>query len=364
MNRAGTRTLPAPSIAIAGGGLIGLSIGWELARAGSHVTVFDAGVVGGEASWAGAGMLAPGGEFESPSRVAALALESRVLYPRSVRELEEQSQITIDYQECGALDLAYEPGEWEMLREKARKQAAMGIASKPVGKDQVTAFWPRIRSADLAGALFYPGDATVNPRDLVLALATGCRRLAVEIFENSPVSGAELADDYIAVETAHGSARYDALIVAAGAWSSLIPVRNAPPLPRAEPVRGHLIGFHQPAQTCNTILRHGHFYLLQRANGLLIAGASVERVGWDRNIEPRVAASLAEQAGFVLPHLTETSPSETWIGFRPGSDDLRLGAWHSKRLYLAYGHYRNGILLAPITAQIARRELSANLGMQ
>ncbi len=126
---------------------------------------------------------------------------------------------------------------------------------------------------------------------------------------------------------------------------------GVPPIPSVEPVKGHLIGYQQPLHTCDTIIRHGHTYVIQRANGLLIVGASTERVGFNREIDAAITGSLAQKAGFLLPHLSETTPSETWIGFRPGSDEVHIGAWHSKRLYLAYGHLRNGILLTPVTAE-------------
>ncbi len=360
MSQSGTNQ-KQESIAIAGAGIIGMSIAWRLAQGGFSVTVFDKGSIGRESSWAGAGMLAPGGEFDSPSEFAKLAIASRRLYRELVRELEEATQFAIDYQECGALDLAYDAAQWSALQQRAGEQAGFGVHSKTLIASQVATFWPRVRTQDLLGALFYPDDAMVNPRELVAALSAACRRRRVELLENSSVISAEIAADGVTLNTATAARRFDALVIAAGAWSSSIPVKNVPPLPLSRPVKGHLIGFQQPDQTCNTILRHGHTYLLQRANGLLIAGASVEDAGWDRRIDRNIADSLAKEAGFVLPHLSETSPSETWIGFRPGSDTLHIGSWHSRRLYLAYGHYRNGILLAPITAQMIESEVSSGL---
>ncbi len=349
------------SIAIAGAGIIGMSIAWRLAQRDFAVSVFDKGPVGGEASWAGAGMLAPGGEVEAPSELAKLAIASRRLYRESVRELERATQLVIDYQECGALDLAYDAEQWSAVLRRAEQQAGFGIASKVLEPTQVATFWPRVRSEGLVGALFYPEDAIVNPRELILALSAACRGVGVELVENDSVISAEVAADGVTLNTISGTRRFDALVIAAGAWSSSIPLKNVPALPVSRPVKGHLVGFQQPEQTCNTILRHGHTYLLQRANGLLVAGASVEDAGWNRGIDRNIAALLAKEAGFVLPHLAETSPSETWIGFRPGSEALHIGSWHSDRLYLAYGHYRNGILLAPITAHKIESEISASL---
>jgi glycine oxidase len=349
------------TVAVAGGGIIGTSIAWRLAQRGWRVTLFDKGAVGGEASWAAAGMLSPGGEIEGPSDLASLATESRRLYSAFIGELEKASGLAIDYQECGALDLAYSQHEWEVLQARAVRQAATGIRSKQVSRDHVFTFWPRVRREGLIGAFFYPDDAIVNTREEMVALAAACQRSGVSVRQNCPVHGAQISDREATLESCRGTEAFEAIVIAAGAWSNAITVEGPPVLPSAEPVKGHLIGYQQPAQTCHTVVRQGHGYLLQRANGLLVCGASVEHVGFDREIRPEVVASLIEQAGFVLPHLQETAPSEVWIGFRPDSEALHIGSWHSERLYLAYGHYRNGILLAPLTADRIASEISANL---
>lgn len=359
MSQAGSSS--EASIAIVGAGIIGMSIAWRLTQAGFEVSVFDKGPIGREASWAGAGMLSPGGEIERPSPLAALAVESRRLYCEFVRELEKASGLEIDYQECGALDLAYSPEEVDDLEARAAAQAAAGISSKPLTPQNVAAFWPRVRTEGVRAARFYPDDAIVNPRDVLAALELACRRAGVIIRPHSRVDRIDISKDAADVQSAGATPAYQAVIVAAGAWSDSIDVTGVPPLPVSEPIKGHLIGYQQPAQTCNTIVRHGRSYLLQRANGLLIAGASVERAGFDRKIEPDIVGLLAAQACYIFPHLNETLPSEVWTGFRPGSDELHIGAWHSPRLYLAYGHYRNGILLAPATAQRLCAALTANL---
>lgn len=296
-------------------------------------------------------MLAPGGEIEEPSELATLALESRRLYPRFIRDLESTSGCSIDFQERGALDVSYSAAELTQLERRAAVQSALGIASKPVTAHQVASFWPYVRIAGLAGARFYPDDAIVDPRNAVGALIGACQKLGVELVSHCSVSRATVGDTHVELRTERGQVDRDLVIIAAGAWSSCIAVQGVPSLPASEPVRGHLIGYRQPAQTCPTIVRRGHTYLLQRANGLLIAGATSERVGFAREIDTLAAQSLASEASFVFPHLGETTPMETWIGFRPGSERLQLGGWHSPRLLLAYGHYRNGILLAPVTAQ-------------
>ncbi len=349
------------SIAVAGGGIIGMSVAWRLAQQGWPVTVFEKETLGGEASWAGAGMLAPGGEIEGPSELATLSLQSRRLYGAFVHEIEEASGCRIDYQECGGIDVAYSLDDLARLEDRAARQAEIGIPSKPLTAAEIRAFWPRIRSEGLAGGRFYPEDGIVNPRELVAGLRCACTRLGVRLMEHSAVTAGRIKSGAVEVETSSGSNTYRALVIAAGAWSGSIIVDGPSPLPASEPVKGHLIGYHQPEQTCSTIIRHGSVYLLQRANGLLIAGASVERVGFHREINPHIVSDLARSAGFVLPHLEETVPSEKWIGFRPASNALHIGSWHSTHLYLAYGHYRNGILLAPVTARNLADTINASL---
>jgi glycine oxidase len=353
----------AGSIAVAGGGIVGLSTAWRLAQRGFRVTVFDQGAMGTEASWAGAGMLAPGGEIDSPSPLATMAIQARHLYPAFVRELVQSSGLAIDFQELGAIDLAYSLEEWASLEARAAAQAALGIQSKLVNPANVALFWPRVRGEGLVGARFYPGDGLVNPREVVTALCAACRNLGVRLVENCPVLQVLDRANEVEIITSQGRETFRAVLISAGAWSGLIGV-GPKPIPASAPVKGHLVGYQQPAQICNTIIRHGHTYLMQRANGMLIIGASVEHVGFDRSIDSSIAADLVAAAGFVMPRLLETSPSETWVGFRPGSERLHLGRWQSGNIYLAYGHYRNGILLAPLTADQLAAEITANLAQK
>ncbi len=348
----------AGTVAIVGGGIIGLSAAWRLAQQGWHVTVFDQRRMGQEASWAGAGMLAPGGEVDGPSPLAVSLLESRALYPPFIAELTAESAIAIDLQQNGALDLAYSDAEWGDLQARAERQRELGIASKTVPVNRVRAFWPRVRVEGLVGALFYPGDAIVNSRQVLQALRTVCVQRGVQLAEDTRVCSVAVKYERVSLASSRGTEPFSHAIVASGAWSSRLAAEGVPSLPASEPVKGHLLAYKQPLETCTTILRHGHTYLLQRANGLLIAGASVERVGFNAAIDEDVVRSLIDQAGTVLPHLRETSPTEVWTGFRPDAEGLQLGSWHSSRLALAYGHYRNGILLAPWTA----KQLALQLG--
>jgi glycine oxidase len=301
-------------------------------------------------------MLSPGGEIEQASELAALSVQSRRLYAEFVHELETKSGVPIDYQECGGLQLAYSDAEWQDAQARAARQASVGIEAKPLNPKQVATFWPRVRREGLVGALFYPGDAIVNPRDIMAALTAACGKAGVSILQNATVRRVVVRSTDVSLEAESHTENFGAAVVAAGAWSSSIEASGVPAFPAAVPVKGYLIGYQQPQQTCGTIVRHGHTYLLQRANGLLIAGSTEERAGFDRNVDPKQVEQLRRAAAYLMPHLSdsylgESEPTEAWVGFRPASDALRIGPWHSERVLLAYGHYRNGILLAPVTAE-------------
>jgi glycine oxidase len=258
--------------------------------------------------------------------------------------------------------LAYSDAELQALDRRVVKQREMGLEAKRLDAKRIRTFWPRLRAENLAGGYFYPGDAVVNPREVVSALRKATLAGGVQILEGSAVLEAQAEPDSVVVRTEAGESTHAALVVAAGAWSGSICIQGVPPLPKSEPVRGHLLGYQQPEQICQSIVRYGETYMLQRANGLLVAGASVERAGFDRSLDAKTVDRLQKQAALVMPHLGETTPTEAWNGFRPGSDGLQIGQWHSPRIFRAYGHYRNGILLAPVTAKLLTEEISASLG--
>lgn len=323
-----------PDVFIAGGGIIGCSIAWRLSQQGCRVTIADAGRLGGEASWAGAGMLAPGGEIDRDSVWARLSVESLKAYPAFVAELEDESGLSIDLRRSGALELAYNEHELREVTRKAVDQLTLGIPSEPLHPVSVAAMVPELSLAGLAGARYYPDDSIVDPRDIMAALKAVLQRRGVEIRERQPVERLPSG----------------VTVLAAGAWSSTI----IPGIPAAFPVKGHLIGYDLHPGAVPTILRHGHTYILERSSGFTIAGSTTERVGFDRSIDPRIVARLHDRARRYLPQLLRASPDASWAGLRPGvaSDEPKVGRLPDSDIWLAYGHYRNGILLTPVTAQM------------
>jgi glycine oxidase len=190
------------------------------------------------------------------------------------------------------------------------------------------------------------------------------------VYESLPVTAIHAERGSVAVETPAGRLAATTAVLAAGAWSGSIPfngpLTGAPrSLPGSFPVRGHLIGYRLAAGTCPTILRSGHTYILQRRNGFTIAGTSMETVGFNRAIDPAIVGDIARRAEALLPILQQAGPPEAWIGFRPRADahQPQIGRFAGTSLWLAYGHFRNGILLAPATAERISAEIMSNAGM-
>lgn len=321
------------SVTIAGAGIIGLSSAWRLAQRGWQVTVFDRREAVREASWAAAGMLAPGGEVDFNTALAESALRSLSMFPEFIRGLEEESGLTVEYRQCGAIEVAFDEAHVRNLTAKAAQQAAIGIASEPcyyLG----------------CSARRYAADAMVDPLSINEALLAACHGRGVAIHEHEPVT--EVLPNGSGVRTGRGEYLSDRVLIAAGAWSSAL----VPGLPRVRPVRGHLLCFEMEPGLLTTIVRSGHTYVLQREAGGMIAGSSMEEAGFDRTPDAAISADIHKRAAQLVPELADAKPSDCWTGLRPASDaGPIIGRFCDTNIWTAYGHFRNGILLAPITAQ-------------
>ena len=320
-------------VAIAGAGIIGLASAWKLARRGWRATVFDSREAAREASWAAVGMLAPGGEIDSNAALARMAIRSLGLYPEFVRDLEEDSGLTVEYQSCGAVEVAFDEPGLAALTAKAARQSAIGIASEPCRYCN----WEARR---------YPADCIVDPLSVNEALVAACNQRGVEIREHEPVT--EVVGNGSGVRTLQGEYVADRVLIAAGAWSSTL----FPGLPPVYPVRGHLLYFDMEPGLLTTIVRNRHTYLLQRESGGIVAGSSMEDTGYDRTLDTAVIEDIHRRAAKLLPALADAKPMDYWNGLRPATDvGPVLGRLGATNVWTAYGHFRNGILLAPDTAQ-------------
>jgi glycine oxidase len=316
------------SVAIAGAGLIGASIAWRLAQCGMRVTLIDAGTLGGETSSAGAGMLSPGGEFDQPSVWLDLGIESMRMYPAFVDELRAETGMPIDFGIRGCHQFTDQLDQ-ALKRREFQSAAGISVEQTPDG-------------------LFYPEDGYVDPTHLLRALREACLARGVAIVEQHPLATVD-------------STQYAAVVIAAGAWSSQLQVTHGGrpvPLPPVKPIKGHLIGFDLEPGTLGPMLRHGHTYVLQRASGFTIAGSTELDAGFDRTVDPSICEELHQRAAKLWPALAKVAPVKRWVGFRPFSTVPRIGRVEGTNVWLAYGHYRNGILLAPVTARRIAHEIA------
>ncbi|HTW65786.1 MAG TPA: FAD-dependent oxidoreductase, partial [Bryobacteraceae bacterium] len=319
------------------------------ARENRRVLLLDAAKIGSEASSAAAGMLAPRGEFDEPA-MFAFAARSFAQYPDFVRSIEADSGLSVEFRPTTAVEIALTTAD---------------LSKRPgatvLDRDQLRALAPLTRP-DAIGGLHFQDEAIVDPAALMRALRAACLARGVCLKEGSPVASVAVTDH--GAQVSDFSARV--AVVAAGAWSSGITATidgRLYPLPRAFPVKGHLLGYRLSAGSLPITIRHGHTYVLQRADGFTIAGSSAEDAGFDRAIDPQIVADIAARAGALVPALRDLQPESVWAGFRPGTNAPapHIGRVQTSRLWIAYGHYRNGILLAPATSEQICREIEAAL---
>jgi len=346
-----------PRVAIVGGGVCGLGIGWRLAQAGCAVDVFERGAAGHGASWAAAGMLAGGVETEPGEEpLLALARESQRRWPGFARELEAASGIDPAYRDEGTLIVAVTRDEAEQLRFTYDFQRGLGIALEWLNGAEVRRREPHLRPGIAAG-VYSPGDHQVDNRCLVLGLREAFLRAGGRLHENTEVTALDI-DGGRARGLHCGDAHHpaDVVVVAAGAWSRALPGLPEAARPPVRPVKGQMLALQMdPAAP---LLRHVLWatksYLTPRRDGRLIVGATVEERGFDERLTAGGIFALLEAAWRPLPAIEDLPIVEFWTGFRPTSRDDQpiLGPSPVEGLVLATGHHRNGILLAPVTADL------------
>jgi glycine oxidase len=310
-------------------------------------------------------MLAPGAEVAERSDWSELAMEGAALYPDFTRELTAESGVPIDYRREGAVEIAADESEFLDMERRVIRQAELGIVSEECDPRQAA---PGSTAPAGARARYFPADAIVDPRDVMRALRLACSRLGVVLREHTAVRKVEWRKGDACIVLGDATAVHaDAAVIAAGAWSGDVVLQvdgQRVESPGSFPVRGHLLGYRLPPAALGPILRRGHTYLLQRSNGFFIAGASAERVGFDRRVDPREVAAVQSRAEALFAPLRGQTP-EPWVGFRPATGRLspELGFLPGTGIYLAFGHYRNGILMAPSSARRAAATLlSASSG--
>ncbi|MBM9622079.1 glycine oxidase ThiO [Streptomyces zhihengii] len=362
-----SRTANQPDVLVVGGGIIGLVTAWRAARRGLTVHVADPGPGGGAARVA-AGMLAAVTELHyGEQTLLALNLESARRYPDFAAELEEASGRGVGYRACGTLAVALDADDRAHLRELHALQTRSGLESTWLSGRECRRLEPML-APGVRGGLRVDGDHQVDPRLLAAALVTACERAGVVLrrhwarrltVEHDRATGAVLADGTrLAAEQ---------VVLAGGSMSGRLDGVPDEVLPPVRPVKGQVLRLTVPpafapflSRTVRAVVRGSQVYLVPRESGELVIGATSEELGWDTSVTAGGVYELLRDAHELVPGITELPLTETRAGLRPASPDNAplLGFTALPGLLLATGHYRNGVLLTPVTGDVMATALA------
>ncbi len=343
-----------PDVLIIGGGVIGLTTAYFLAREGVSVAVMDKGDFGQEASWAGAGILPPGNPQQARTPFQQLRSHSAALFPTLSAELRDRTGVDNGYLRCGGLE--FTDTESDATAEEWRSE---GIAFEPVDGQRLRHLEPAL-GPELGAAFHLPDMAQVrNPRH-IRALLAGCQSLGARLQPGCPVSGFEIQGKRVtAVRTDSGLAKAGQFLLAAGAWSETL-LQQIGWRPGIHPVRGQIALINTGAPLFHRILLWGARYLVPRPDGRVLIGSTEEDAGFDKRTTTRAIGDLLTLAYRLVPRLAEAHLERCWAGLRPGSPDGLpfLGAVPGfENLFVAAGHFRAGIQLSPATALVMKELL-------
>ena len=316
---------------LVGAGIVGLSLGLELRKRGARIYILDRGEPGREASSAAAGMLT-GGDPHTLPPLRPLADASLALYPEFVHEVEDEAHQRVDFRAEGSLLIPAEAGCGTLLssEQTASLEPALGLPQPATKRSE----------------------ASVDPRLLVSALLRAARHRGIEVASGAAAVSLLSENGRLAgVHTARTDVHGPVVVNCAGAWSGEI---GTPALP-VRPVKGHMLAVIPPRRPLiRHVLRAPDIYLVPRSDGRVIIGSTLEEAGFDKRVDAATVQRLHQLAANLVPELGEGKIIEAWTGLRPTlPDELpALGRGALDGYYVATGHYRNGILLAPITARI------------
>lgn len=346
--------MSATDVVVVGGGAIGASIAWRCAGSGMAVTLIEE-TPGRGATWAAAGMLAPVTEAHfGEEKLLELTVDSSRRWSAFAPELEEFTGRSIGYEQSGTLMVAPDADDWGVISELIDYQERLGLKVERLSRSELRALEPALAPGVRGGAVV-DGDHHVDNRALVDALVDACRLAGVELhagrvravaLKDERVTGVELdGGDFLACER---------VVIAAGCWSGIIDgvpesIRSA-----VRPVKGQLLylGGPQDAPLIARNVRSPDVYLVPRGDGRVVVGATVEEMGWDVTVTAEAVYTLLRDGFEIVPALGEFELLECVAGLRPGSRDNApiIGPTEIDGLVAATGHFRNGILLTPVTA--------------
>jgi len=344
------------SVIIVGAGVIGLVVGRALARAGLDVQIYERREVAREATWAAAGMLAAAAESEPGNETFfALARASRERWRQFADELQGETEFDLHYREGATLVAAQSVAEEAQLRATVQYLRTLDESARLVKEPHQIE--PELAD-DVQLGLFSPSDGQVDTRALGRALHQSLIRIGGQVHEHTSVNDVVVEGGrVIGVRVGDETAIADHVVLASGAWCDFPTLRGI--VPEVHPVKGQLLAFQaEPGRIKNIVWGQG-VYIVPRKDGRIIVGATMEDAGFDVSIDPATIEAQRVKAARVLPFLNALEICDTWAGLRPGSPDGLpvMGPSALEGLTLAMGHFRNGILLAPITADLVGRSV-------
>src|SRR5580700_8216517 len=339
---------------IAGGGLIGGSIALELARAGLRVGLFDRQEPGQEASWAGAGILSPAPESAAMISLVPLAKSSMAIYPKFVRIVEEMSGQSVGYRPKGTLQAIFSRDAREELSTVIALHHGLGLKAEPLSAADARELEPSL-SEDLEAGVLRPDEASVDNRAMTQAVLEGARRSGVEFFS---ASGAEAiwreGGRCLGLNLENEKVEAQWTVIAAGCFSANI--QGVAAYAPVRPAKGQMVALRANDLKIERVLWSEKIYLVPRNDGRILAGATVEYTGFEKGLTAGGLEKILAGTLELSPGLANARVEETWAGLRPDSPDHLpiLGPTELDGLLIATGHFRGGILLTPITAQLVR----------
>lgn len=340
--------------AIAGGGVIGGSIALELARAGLHVAVFDRQQPGQEASWASAGIISPAPENPGMIATVELAKRSAALYPEFVAQIEEISGHSTGFRAKGTLEALFSRDTKAELSTIIALHHGLGLKAEPLRAEDARELEPAL-SEEIEAGILRPDEASIDNRLLTAAVLEAARRSGAEIFSGSGVKAIWREGSRcrgLILQNEKVEAQWT--IIAAGCFSGTIEgiAAYAP----VRPAKGQMVALRADELDVERVLWSEKIYLVPRDDGRILAGATVEYVGFDKRVTAGGIEKILSAAIELVPGLKDARIEETWAGLRPDSADHLpiLGPTDLEGLVMATGHFRSGILLTPITARVIR----------
>lgn len=337
-------------VVVVGAGIQGSSVALRLAQAGRRVVVLERAVPGAEASSAAGGILSPGVEAVEPGPFHALCRASLERYADFAREVEALSGMSVGFRALGTLEVALDDAHAKVLAARAERILRLGLPLEVLDDAGVRRLEPAV-SRETRGALFFPDEASLEPRLLSRAVYVAAARAGATFVTGQVKRIVSEGGRVVGVD--HDTGRFEAerVVLAAGSWSLLVEGHGLPP-GAVRPVRGQVAVFDTRPPLLSRVVFSGHGYLVPRADGRILCGSTMEEVGFEKAVTAGGLHHVLSIALGIAPALEHAPVIETWSNFRPASPDGQpiLGAGTLPGLFYATGHTRNGILLAPITA--------------